>query len=166
MSHWYVIKTKPKKEKDVQNLLARASFETFLPTMKAVGVSSENHSTLKPLFPSYLFIHTDFKDPYTHRMIRFTRGVSKILGDKEGPHTIAQEIVETLQKVTRDGSLIEQELLFQEGDKVRVKKGIMKDLLGIIEKNVPESGRVKILFKWISGSMRATLRYKDLEKMT
>ena len=157
MKHWYVIQTKPKKEKDVQNQLERASYETFLPRMKSL-VST------KLLFRSYLFIQTDFEDSYSHRMVRFTRGVNKILGDGGGPQPIPDVILETLKEMTQDGSLIEQELLFKEGDVVTVKRGILKDLRGIIEKNIPDVGRIKVLFKWLNGTMRAVLRYTELER--
>jgi transcription antitermination factor NusG len=158
MDHWYVIKSKPKKEKEVLEQLGRARYDLFFPSMR--GPVSP-----KPLFPSYLFVRTDLENPYHHRMIRFTRGVSKILGDGEGPLPVADMIVEILRQQTKDGSLIEQELLYKEGDEVRVKRGILKDLAGIIEKNLPAAGRVKILFKWLNTSMRAVLRYTDLEKV-
>lgn len=161
MQRWYVIKTKPKKEDAVMAQLHRASVEVFLPKMKTLASSP---CLLKPLFPSYFFIHTDFDDPSIHRMVRFTRGVSRILGDESGPQPIPSIIVETLREQSRNGSLIEQDLLFRPGDEVTVKRGILKDLQGIIEKNIPESGRVKVLFKWINGSMRAVLRYTELKK--
>lgn len=180
MNAWYVVKTKPKKEKDVENHLKAVTFEVFLPMMKAIGMRREARGKrfphipfplasspcdLKPLFPSYLFVRTDFDDPHIHRLIRFTRGVSKILGDTSGPVPLDNLIIETLMAHTRDGSLIEQRLLFKEGDEVRVKTGILKDLIGIVEKNMSETGRIRILFKWLSGNMKAILRYRLLEKV-
>lgn len=156
--HWYVIKTKPKKEESAERQLAKANYEVFLPKIK--GVVSH-----KPLFPSYLFIHTDFQNPDHFRLVRYTRGVSKVLSDTEGPQPVSDFIINTLRERTRDGSLIEQELLFKEGDEVSVKKGILKDLIGIIERNLSEIGRVKVLFKWLNGSvMRASLKYTELKK--
>lgn len=155
MNHWYVIKTKPKKETDVLAQLARASHELFLPQIRGLV-------KLKPLFPSYLFIRTNFEDIY--RLVRFTRGVSKVLGTGEGPQPIPDLIVETLRERTKDGSLIEQDLLFKVGDEVKVRRGILKDLVGMIEKNMPDTGRVKILFKWLNSTMRAVVKYTDLEK--
>jgi transcription antitermination factor NusG len=160
MERWYVVKTKPKKEDDVAVILKQASFSVFHPRMKVVA----NSAQLKPLFPSYIFIHVNMKDPAIHRMIQFTRGVTKILGDLEGPQPVPSFIIETLKERAKDGSIIEQELLLKEGDEVKVKKGILKDLIGMIEKNMTEDGRVRILFKWIAGTMRATLKYRDLEK--
>lgn len=158
MNQWYVVKTKPKKEEEVGKRLQRVSSDVFLPKIRTL-------TSPKPLFPSYLFVQGDFDNPGLHRMIKFTRGIHQILGDCEGPQPISEGIIRTLRERTRDGSLIEQELLFKEGDLVRIKKGILKELAGIIEKNVPSSGRVKVLFRWLSGTARAVVKYTEIEKI-
>lgn len=154
---WYVIRTKPKKEKEVFGRLTHAGLELFFPQIQ--GINSP-----KPLFPRYLFVLWNAADPLRHRMIRFTRGVISILGNEEGPQPVSTGIVETIRERTRDGSLVERDLLMQTGDKVRVKKGLLQDLIGIIEKKVPDAKRVQILFKWLGGTMRAKLRYTDLDR--
>ncbi len=35
-NHWYVVKTKPKKEEAVMRCLEKASFEIFFPRMKSI----------------------------------------------------------------------------------------------------------------------------------
>ncbi len=157
MMHWYVIQTKLKKERTVVAHLSKASYEVFFPQIKGLKSS-------KALFPSYLFIRANFEDHRQHRMVRYTRGIHKILGDKKGPQAISNVIIETLKGITQKGQLLEQELLFKEGDRVLVKRGILKDLRGIIEKNLAPTGRVSVLFKWLSGDMRADLKYTDLGK--
>lgn len=157
MKNWYVIKTKPKKEIKVVCQFKQAEFEHFYPQMRGVGAP-------KALFPSYLFLKADLDQPGILRMVQFTRGVSRILGDAEGPRLVPELIVQTLQERTRDGMLIEQDLLFKEGDPVIIKRGILKDLIGIIEKNLSDQGRVKVLFKWLNSTVRAVIKYRDLEK--
>jgi transcriptional antiterminator RfaH len=157
MNQWYVIKSKPKQEKAVHGQLSRAGYEMFLPQIEGINAP-------KPLFPSYLFISADLEETAHHRLVRYTRGVSHILGDQRGPNPIASFVIEELKNRTRDGQLIEQELLFKEGDSVIVKRGLLKDLIGMIERHLPDQKRVEILFKWWSTSMRARLRYSDLEK--
>ncbi len=155
--NWYVLQTKPKKEKDVESQLVKATYEVFLP--KTQGL----HTPI-PLFPSYLFIRASFDVPHYLRMVRFTRGVRGILGDESGPQPLSSLIVEALREQTKDGSLIAEDLLFQEGDEVTVKKGILKDLKGMIQKNLPAQRRIKVLFKWLHGSIKADFKYTDLEK--
>lgn len=157
MNQWYVIKSKPKQEKAVFSQLSRAGYEMFLPQIEGIVAP-------KPLFPSYLFIGADLRRADHHRLVRYTRGVNCILGDELGPRPILGEIIETLKDQTRDGSLIEQALLFREGDTVRVRRGLLKDLIGIIEGHCSDQRRVQVLFKWWSTSMRAKLKYTDLEQ--
>ena len=157
MKQWYVIKTKPKREQDVVQQLSRVGLELFLPLIQGIHLP-------KPLFPSYLFVSTDLRSAGQHRLLRYTRGVSHILGDQEGPLSIPTYVIEELRSRTRDGKLIEQELLMKTGDSVIVKRGILKDLIGMVEKHLPEQKRVQILFKWWSTSMRVKLKYTDLER--
>jgi transcriptional antiterminator RfaH len=159
MKSWFVLKTKPKKEERVLKLLKHASYELFLPKMRGIKGT-------KPLFPSYLFVKANLTNPYIHRKIRYTRGVNKILGSQDEPQPVSESMIETLRKQTLDGSIIEQELLFKPGDRALVKKGLLNDLIGIIEKNLCETGRVRILFKWLNKTVRATIPFTDLEKVT
>lgn len=159
MNQWYVIQTKPKKEESVTRQLAYARYECFFPRMK--GLLKE-----KPLFPSYLFVRTDFRDSQSHRNVHFTRGVQRILGGLDGPIAVPDPIIEILKERTRDGSLIEQELLFKAGDLVRVKRGILKDLAGMIEKNISAQGRIRVLFKWLNSRMRAVFKYTEVTKVS
>lgn len=156
-SHWFVVQTKPKKERQAQAQLSQARFETFVPLMQGIACP-------KPLFPGYLFVFGALEDPRIHRLVRYTRGVSRVLGDLESPRAVSGEIIEALRNRTRDGALIERDLLFKEGDSVFVKRGLLKDLQGIIEKNLPDPKRVKVLFKWLSTSLTAVVNYQDLEK--
>lgn len=155
---WYVVQTRPQKEPVVVGLLAQAGHQIFCPTMRRDGARAV------PLFPRYCFLRTDLGDAGTHHLIRFTRGVARILGDDTGPVPVRPEFIATLQASMVTGSLVEQELLYRAGDQVRVRNGILRDLVGIIEKNCSEAGRVRILFKWLSRRMRATVHYRDIEK--
>ena len=157
MNQWYVIKTKPKQEKCVQSQLSRLGCELFMPQIEGVLAP-------KPLFPSYLFVKTNLNDAIIYRKVRYTRGVSSILGDHLCPRSIASEIVEALRERTSDGSLIKQDMLYHIGDHIRVKRGIMKDLVGVVEKHLPAAERVQILFKWWATTMRAQLKYSQIER--
>ncbi len=157
MEQWYVIRTKVKKEESVVKQLMRVNYDVFLPKIK--GFKSH-----KPLFPSYVFVKTDLESTVHHRLIRYTRGVSHILGSGDKPKPISSIIIETLKERTNNELLSEQTLFFKIGDLVTVKRGILKDLQGVVENNIGTNGRIKILFKWLSGDMRAFLKYTELER--
>ncbi len=156
---WYVLQTKSKKELVVSGLLSHAGYEIFIPRIRGFG------SRLQPLFPRYCFLNADLEQSKVHHLVRFTRGVSKILGDQSGPVPLEEGIVETIRATTAGGSIIEQELLYRPHDKVIVKAGVLSDLVGIVEKNLPELGRVRILFKWLSRKITADVDYRYLERV-
>ena len=158
--NWYVVQTKPKKEGQVEGLLSQAGYNVLLPKLRQCTITGVS---LRPLFPSYLFVHTDFCDSNHYRMVHFTRGVRKILGDDAGPLSVQGSIIETLQSTTRQNGILEESLLFPVGGSVRVRRGMLVDLIGMIEKKLPGTGRVRVLFRWLSGNFRAELSYGVLE---
>lgn len=155
---WYVIQTKPKKEPLVVGLLSTAGYDIFLPKMKRV-------TAVQPLFPRYCFLRADLRAPAIHQCVRFTRGVARILGDQTGPIAVATGVVETIRASTLSGSVVEQELLYHPRDTVMVKAGVLRDLVGIVEKNLSDVGRVRVLFKWLSRKITADIDYRHLEKV-
>ena len=96
-------------------------------------------------------------------MVRYTRGVQKILGDEEGPHPVSGDIIDFIKNTTTSGDLVEQKLLLKEKTDVRVKKGLFKDLIGILETPVNDTGRVRVLFKILKSVVRVNLFCCDLE---
>jgi transcriptional antiterminator RfaH len=163
---WYVIQTKPTSEEAVCHHLKNANFETFLPKIQ-VMVRGSGKSVLRTrvLFPSYVFAHLDLNDANLYHMIKYTRGVRKILGDGGTPVPIPDEMIEVIrERVDADG-LIEQGLVMKKGDEVRVRTGIFKDLIGVLEKPVSASGRVKVLLKAMRYAVRCELSAAEVEKI-
>ncbi len=158
-SSWFVIQTKPKKEPLVAGLLKQAGHQIFLPKMRRFGRLTE------PLFPRYCFICSDMRDAYIWQLVRYTRGVSQVLSDDTGPVAVSGEVIQSIQAVAAKGEVIEQELLYHPGDSVMVTKGVLQDLVGIVERNLSESGRVRVLFKWLSKKMVADLDYRLLARV-
>ena len=157
--YWYVLQTKPQREATVFQLLHNGGFEAFLPKI----LISER---IKSLFPSYLFLHSDLSDNNHFKTIRYTRGVNKIVGGTEGPIPIEDAIVEAIRERIGEKGYIEQGSLLKPGDKVIVKKGILKDLMGILEKPVDDKGRVEVFLKILNNQMKAKIHCKDLERLT
>jgi len=163
---WYVIQTKPLAEEIVQKHLERASFETFLPRIRTmVRGRARATSRLKSLFPSYLFAHLDLGDPNLYRMIRYTRGVRKILGDGTRPVPVPDEMIEIIRARTNSEGVIEQRLTMKKGDQVRIRSGIFRDLVGILERPVSAAGRVRVLLKIMRHQIRCDLSAADVEKV-
>ena len=153
---WYVVQSKPQKEAAVCAQLAnfKERIECFLPKIRS-------HLGVRPLFPSYLFIKTRMEDTENYRLLRYTRGLLKIIGMREDkPIPVPLAVIDTIKDRLGEDGLIDQRKVMVMGRQVRVRKGPLKDLIGILEKPAGEEGRIQILFRLLKYPMRAVLKYR------
>lgn len=163
---WYVLQTKPSREKDVSLLLSQGGFEVFLPKIRETFYRSTT-SYLKPvpLFPNYLFIHTSFDEAKNFHLVKYTRGVNKIVCADGLPIPLAEEMIAVMKERTAESGFIERPVSLKAGDSIRVKKGMLKDLIGILERPASAEGRIHVLLNLLNYSMKATLHWTEVEKL-
>lgn len=162
---WYVVQTKPTVEDKVAQHLRNAEFETFLPKIRQM-VRGRAGSRIKSLFPSYLFAHLDLNDPYLYRMIKYTRGVRKILGDGLTPIPVPDRMIEIIKERVNSDGVIEQKLTMKKGDSVRIRQGPFQDLIGILEKPVSAAGRVRVLLSMVNKRVLCELSAGEVERVS
>lgn len=164
---WYVLQTKPMAEESVRQHLANARFEAFLPRIKTmVRGSGKSVSRIKTLFPSYLFARVNLRDPNLYRMIKYTRGVRKILGDGTYPVPVPAEMIEIIKERVGADGCIEQRLILKKGDAVRIRGGLFRDLIGILDRPVSTAGRVRVLLNIMRHQVKCDLSAAEVEKVT
>jgi transcription elongation factor/antiterminator RfaH len=145
---WYVIQTKPGDERRVEGNLVNQEIEDFLPLFEAHHyVNGKMVPRIKPLFPNYLFARLNLKEDYNR--VKWTRGVSKILGTREGPVPISEKVVRAIRERVGEDKLVRLEEEWREGDEVQIVSGPFKELVGIFQKKMSERGRVRILLNLI-----------------
>ncbi len=148
MMHWYVIQTKPGDEHRVETHLLNQEMETFLPLLEAHQFSNGKMiQRIKPLFPNYLFARLDLKLHYYK--VKWTRGVSKILGTGDGPIPISEKVVQAIREKVGKDNLIKLEEELKEGDIVQITSGPFKELMGVFQKKMSDKGRVRVLLSLI-----------------
>jgi transcription antitermination factor NusG len=158
MIHWYVINTKPKKETQVQRLFEEGGFKIYCP--KYV-----HERKTMPFFPGYAFVQFDF--PAQYQMVKYTRGVKRVVGNDEGPVPIPEELVRGIQAREKEG-LIVFEKYGQEpgvGDEIEVAEGPLKGLKGVFKKEVGDKERVMILLNYVSYQGMLLIEKKKLKKL-
>lgn len=155
MLKWYVVQTKPRKESDVVRQLGNARLETLNPKIRSFA------SGFKPLFPNYVFLRWNLTDAKNYHMIRYTRGVNKVLGTREFPVPVADEVIEVIKERLSPTSVLEHEIM-KVGSHVKVRKGLLKDLIGVLEKPVSADGRVAVLLKIHERYMKAAFHCRDV----
>ena len=158
MKNWYVLNTKPKKEFQVERLFTEGGIEIYNPKYL-----SENR--VKSFFPGYGFIFFEF--PRQYQLVRYTRGVKRVVGNREGPIPIPEEIIIGIKAREVDG-LIELLKYGEEpeiGDEIEVVEGPLKGLKGVFKRELPERERVIILLNYVSYQGQLLIEKKKLKKV-
>ncbi len=182
MKHkWYVVQTKPLNEDKVCQQFKRVTpsplggegrgegedaftVETFNPKIKSVSLSKGDKIHYKPLFPNYIFVHWDLTDPANHHLVKYTRGVNKVLGAGMRPVPISDEVVELIKSRVSEGEETIEQSMFKKGDMVRLKYKHLKELIGVLERPVSSSGRVAVLLNLFNRQMRVNLHCADIAR--
>lgn len=164
MNLWYVIQAKPKKEEEATSYLSRKGVEIFNPLMETFTTRNGKMSKeLKPLFAGYIFGNFDLDLHFP--LVRWARGVKCILGFGGYPIPIAEEVIEIIKHRTDEGGIVRNMNQFKPNDVVRVTSGPLKDLLGIFERWVSDSERVRILLNLIGYQPAVEIHYSMIEKV-
>jgi transcriptional antiterminator RfaH len=118
---------------------------------------------LKALFPGYIFGKFDLEQNYP--LVRWGKGVKCVLGFGGYPTPVSEEVVEIIKERTDTQGVVRVKQHFNPNDVVRIKAGPLKDLLGIFERWVSESERVRILLNLIGYQPAVEMHYSMIEKV-
>ncbi len=158
MENWYVLNTKPKKEFQVERLFNEGGIKIYNP--KYI-----HEDRIKPFFPGYEFIYFDY--PAQYQLVKYTRGVKRVIGSQEGPIPIPEEIIRGIKSREIDGLI---ELLKygdepETGDEIEVMEGPLKGLRGIFKKELDDKERVVILLNYVTYQGKLLIEKKKLKKV-
>jgi len=128
MRAWYLIHSKPQRERVALDNLQRQGYESYLPLLRNRRRVAGRHAVrIEPLFPRYLFVRlSDESDDWGP--IRSTLGVSRLVRFGLRPARIPDDMIAML-KDREDGDGIQQLTppCLEPGDRVRVIEGVMAD---------------------------------------
>ncbi len=158
MKRWFVLNTKPKKEFQVERLFSEGGLEFYCPKYK-------HEDKIKPFFSGYGFIFFDHPEKY--RLVKYTRGVKRIVGNEAGPIPIPEEMILEI-KAREINGYIELEKYGEEpdiGDEIEIMEGPLKGLRGIFRKELTEKERVIILLNYVSYQGQLIIEKKKLKKV-
>ena len=92
---WYLVRTKPSKERYVSAQLAQLAPEVFLPLLSMAERHTDPCDNIVPLFPQYVFLRCDLTAHYFR--IRYVPGVSSFVTVGRDPLPVPQSIVESVR---------------------------------------------------------------------
>ncbi len=165
MRLWYVVQTKPRKQDQAVGYLISKQIETFNPLMKQVSTRNGKIVTaLKPLFPNYLFCKFDYREDFA--LLKWGRGIHRIVGFGEYPVPLSEEVIGIIRERTDKHNVIKKAFHLNHRDTVRIVSGPLKDLVGIFDRWVSDSDRVRILLNLIGNGAAVEMHYSMVEKVS
>lgn len=165
MKYWYLIHTKPFKERVAEQNLQRQGYKVYLPLIQQPCRRRGRWiEAINPLFPRYMFVHIR---PHCDDIgpIRYTTGVHKLVRFTEEPAVVPDHIIESIKQAADHNTGLHHSKgpLFEPGDKVIIDQGPLTGLQGIF---LAETGqeRVVILLEMLGRENRVTVE-RDLLRL-
>jgi len=146
--NWYAVYTKPKQESRVEENLSQASIEVFNPKFrKKKLIRGKYEYVTQVFFPRYIFVRFDPVADY--RTIKYTRGVSNIVGNKGVPWPVSEEIINIVRSRMDEEGFVVVAQDIKAGDRVEITEGPLKGFIGIFERETKDRDRILVLLNTI-----------------
>jgi transcription antitermination factor NusG len=129
---WFALNVKPRFDKAVGRALANKGFETLVPLYKKrYSCGTRLKESELPLFPGYVFCRFDV---LKRLPILMTPGVTHILGNGDHPLALLQTEIASLKTAIQAGVRLQSFPYIEVGQKVRIEKGALAGIVGIVVK--------------------------------
>ena len=141
---WYLVRTKPGKERWVSDQLSAILPEAFLPMLEARSPRWGKMAwSVTPLFPCYVFARFDLRARYFD--IRYMTGVQGIVSAGCDPLAVPTSVVDEIKRRGVNGVVKIEPKAFGHGERVRVVAGPFRGFDAIFERYLSGAERVAIL---------------------
>ena len=158
---WRVAHTKSRREKALANYLRETGIGYYLPMYKRRQSSQKRvRYSLMPLFNGYVFFKGDEFD--RHTALRSNQ-IARVI-DVQAPERLVTELSRIQQAISLEAPVYPYDYV-SEGQMVRVKRGPLKDVEGIIERK-DRHCRLVLSVTTIMQSMAVTIDADMVEPVT
>jgi transcription antitermination factor NusG len=160
--NWYAVRTRANSEKQVNAQLREKGFETYLPVFRQQRQWKDRRKLVEfPIFPGYLFTRMIDQEDCRLSVLR-TAGAVRILslGDRLEP--IPDQQIVALQQMVSAGPQCFVHPLLKEGCWVRVRRGPLKNLEGLLIRFKNQT-RLVLSIALVCQSISAEVEASDVE---
>jgi transcription antitermination factor NusG len=141
------VQVAPNSERQVCGSLRLNHIETYTPLFPAprrMKPGSVRHRRARWVFPGYLFFKVR-EDSVNWDLIRWARGVRRVLQIDGSPAVVGDAVIEHLQRRLAEGSLNDLRSAFVSGQRVHIERGPMTAVDAIFERELDSPARVQVL---------------------
>ena len=157
--HWYAIYTSANHERRVAQQLAVRGIEHFLPQYESIRKWKDRKVRLeRPLFPGYVFVHLALQNRLPVLQVP---GVARFVGFDGLPTAVPEEDLVRVREFLGHGFRAEPHPFIRAGRRVRVKRGPLAGMEGIVVRR-KNGRRFVISFELIQRAMAVEVADEDL----
>ncbi len=157
---WYALYTAPRHEKSVAGQIERHGISCYLPLYRSVRRWKDRRKELElVLFPGYVFVQIALQDRL--RVLQLP-GAVRLVARNGQPSALPECEIETLRDRLAGSGTIEPHPYLRAGRRVRVRRGPMQGLEGIIVRR-KDSCRVVFSMDLIMRSIAVEVDEPDVE---
>jgi transcriptional antiterminator NusG len=161
-SRWFAIWTRSRQEKVAASALDALGVEHFLPLKSELRQWSDRKKDIAvPLFSGYLFVRMDLVHDSKLKVLK-TPGVVGFVGNNTGPLPIPDQQIEDIRTVLTQGLEYTVLPLLEEGERVRVIRGVLTGVEGRLLR-ASSTARLVISIEMIHRSLAVSVSRQDVE---
>lgn len=149
-SRWYVLRSKPRKERILSRFAISQGYDIFYPTI-SVNPVNPRAARARPYFPGYMFVRVALSQvgDSTFHWMPFSQGLVHVGGE---PARVSESFVSALHRrvdeIREFGGLESAD--FVKGDQVSIRKGVFEGYKAIFDTRLPGVERVRVLLGLLS----------------
>ncbi|MGH7788428.1 MAG: transcription termination/antitermination protein NusG [Candidatus Binatia bacterium] len=159
---WYVVRSKPRREEFAQGQLIRRGVETFLPRILE-PLRGRSEPVVGPLFPGYLFTRVDLLAQFNS--VIWAPGVRSFVAFGDIPVAVDDAVIAFLQERCGAEGIVRLLPAFHDGDVVRVTRGPLGGLVGVVQGGASGHSRVRVLMELLRRRTQVTVPMQLLERV-
>ena len=163
---WFAVHTRPGLEASAESRLRELPVATFLPCVHRLLRHARRRAlkVRRPLFTGYLFAR--FSAAQLLRAVNGCPGVRRVLGTSEGPRSVPDAIIASIQRRTdADGCVALADPALAQGDAVRITMGVLGGWSGVFERELSDARRTAILIETLQQSCRVIVWRDEVERI-
>jgi transcription termination/antitermination protein NusG len=162
---WYALYTRSHCEQLVYEQLTVKGLHLFLPKLQVWSQrAGVRHRIAVPMFPGYLFLHS-LVDSAIYLEVRQARGLVRILGQGwDRLAVVPEEEIHAIHAVLRSKLSIYSHPYLREGQRVRVIRGLLSGVEGILVGGKANKGRLVLSVELLQQSVAVEVDCSNVEK--
>jgi transcriptional antiterminator RfaH len=146
-SKWYVIRTKPRRERFVHDQLSGQGLEVFYPAVKVHPVNPRSAHE-RAYFPSYIFVHLDLATVGVNRLRWLPAAIGLLeFGGEPAivPEGLVAQLKHKVSAIQAAGGMVFADL--NPGDTIKITSGPFAGYDAIFDLRLKGSDRVRVLLE-------------------